>query len=137
MTEVLAMQSPESTSSQPPPPAGQAPTQEPVDSTAVLAPEAVTASPDAGDAVALESRRGRSRRHARRNRLYAYALVTVALAAAVIALGASNTAKAKVSWVFGSSHVSLVWMILATAVLGWLLGLCTAAALHRRTRAPH
>jgi hypothetical protein len=35
------------------------------------------------------------------------------------------------------SRVSLIWMVLATAVAGWLLGLLTAAALHRRTRAPH
>jgi uncharacterized integral membrane protein len=87
-------------------------------------------------AARVESPHGRSRRHALRGRLYAYALIAVALSAAVVALAASNTAKAKVSWVLGSSHVSLVWMILATAVLGWLLGLLTAAALHRRTRAP-
>ena len=54
----------------------------------------------------------------------------------MIALGATNTAKTNVSWIVGSSHVALVWMVLATAVLGWLLGLLTAAALHRRTRAP-
>jgi uncharacterized integral membrane protein len=84
-----------------------------------------------------ETPRGRSRRHARRSRLYSYAVVAVVVAAVVIALAASNTAKTKVSWIVGSSHVSLVWMVLATAVLGWLLGLLTAAALHRRTRAPH
>jgi uncharacterized integral membrane protein len=133
MTEVR-MQSSASTPSQQTPD-GEASADGHVDSAAVVAPD--ESSPNGADAVAPESPRGRSRRHARRNRLYGYALVTVALAAAVIALGASNTAKAKVSWVFGSSHVSLVWMILATAVLGWLLGLCTAAALHRRTRAPH
>jgi len=83
-----------------------------------------------------ETSRGRSRRHARRSRLYAYAVVTVAIAAVVIALAASNTAKTKVSWIVGTSHISLVWMVLAAAVLGWLLGLLTAAALHRRTRAP-
>jgi uncharacterized integral membrane protein len=87
-------------------------------------------------AVALETQRGRSRRHAHRARLYIYALVAVALAAAVVALAASNTAHAKVSWVFGSSHVSLVWMVLSAVVLGWLLGILTAAVLHRRTRAP-
>jgi len=51
---------------------------------------------------------------------------------------ASNTAHVKVSWLFGSSHVSLVWLVLAAAILGWLLGLVTNAALpppHSRTRA--
>jgi len=94
-----------------------------------VVPEQDAASPP-------ETPRGRSLRHARRSRLYAYALVAVALSAIVIALAASNTAKTKVSWIVGSSHVSLVWMVLAAVVLGWLLGLLTAAALHRRTRAP-
>ena len=73
---------------------------------------------------------------ARRTRLHGYALLSVALFAFVIALAAANTAHVKVSWLFGSSHVSLVWLVLAASILGWLLGLVTNAALHRRTRAP-
>lgn len=87
-------------------------------------------------AGAGETRRGHSRRMARRTRLHGYALLAVALFAFVIALAASNTAHVKVSWVFGTSHVALVWLVLAVAILGWLLGLVTNAALHRRTRAP-
>lgn len=83
-----------------------------------------------------ETRRGHSRRMARRTRLHVYALFAVALFAFVVALAAANTAHVKVSWLFGSSHVSLVWLVLAAAVLGWLLGLVTNAALHHRTRAP-
>ena len=89
-----------------------------------------------GPAQAGETRRGRSRRMARRTRLYGYAVASVALFAFVIALASANTARVKVSWLFGSSHVSLVWLVLATAILGWLLGLLTSAALHHRTRAP-
>ncbi|HEY7965576.1 MAG TPA: LapA family protein [Solirubrobacteraceae bacterium] len=89
-----------------------------------------------GPVQGQETRRGHSRRMARRTRLHGYALLAVALAAFVIALAASNTARVKVSWLFGSSHVSLVWLVLAAAILGWLLGLVTNAALHRRTRAP-
>lgn len=89
-----------------------------------------------GPAVAPETRRGHSRRMARRTRLHGYVLFAVALFAFVIALAASNTARVKVSWLFGSSHVSLVWLVLVAAILGWLLGLVTNAALHRRTRAP-
>lgn len=83
-----------------------------------------------------ETRRGHSRRVARRTRLHGYALLAVALFAFTIALAATNTAHVKVSWLFGSSHVSLVWLVLAAAILGWLLGLVTNAALNRRTRAP-
>ena len=95
------------------------------------------AAPETTAVSAAETPRGRSLRHAHRARLYVYAIVGVALAAVVVAVAASNTAHAKVSWVIGSSHVSLVWMVLAAVVLGWLLGILTAAALHRRTRAPH
>jgi uncharacterized integral membrane protein len=83
-----------------------------------------------------ETRSGHAHRMARRVRLHGYVLVAVALFAFVIALAAANTAHVKVSWLFGTSHVSLVWLVLATAILGWLLGLMTNAALHRRTRAP-
>jgi len=83
-----------------------------------------------------ETRRGHTRRMARRTRLHGYALLAVALFAFVIALAAANTAHVKVSWLFGSSHISLVWLVLVAAILGWLSGLVTNAALHRRTRAP-
>ena len=103
---------------------------------AAQASEVLAAATAGEPVVAVETPRGRSRRHARRSRLYAYAVVTVAIAAIVIALAASNTAKTKVSWIVGTSHVSLIWMVLAAAVLGWILGLLTAVALQRRTRAP-
>ena len=83
-----------------------------------------------------ETRMGRFRRKAHRWRLHGYAILTVALVAFMIALAASNTARVKVNWVFGSSHVSLVWLVLFAAILGWLLGLVVTAAFHWRTRAP-
>ena len=83
-----------------------------------------------------ETRREHSRRRAHRSRLHVYAILTVALVAFLIAFAASNTAHVKVSWVFGSSHVSLVWLVLFAAILGWLLGLVATAAFHWRTRAP-
>jgi uncharacterized integral membrane protein len=83
-----------------------------------------------------ESGRARFRRRAHRSRLHSYAILSVALVAFLIALAVSNTAAVKVSWVFGSSHVSLVWLVLFAAILGWLLGLAATAAFHWRTRAP-
>ena len=83
-----------------------------------------------------ETRNGRFRRKAHRTRLHAYAIAAVALVAYLIALAATNTAHVKVNWVFGSSHVSLVWLVLFAAILGWLLGLATSATFHWRTRAP-
>ena len=83
-----------------------------------------------------ETRGEHFRRTAHRSRLHGYAILAVALAAFLIALAASNTAHVKVNWVFGSSHVSLVWLVLFAAILGWLLGLVATAAFHWRTRAP-
>jgi uncharacterized integral membrane protein len=84
----------------------------------------------------LETRGERFRRRARRARLHLSAFAAVALFAFLIALAALNTARVKVSWVFGTSHVSLVWLVLFAAILGWLLGILTSAAFRWRTRAP-
>lgn len=95
-----------------------------------VAPEQSQAAAD------RETRRERARRKARRSRLHGYAIVAVVLVAFLIALAASNTAAVKVNWVFGSSHVSLVWLVLFAALLGWILGLVATAVFHWRTRAP-
>ena len=94
------------------------------------------APPSPTTAIDRETRRDRSRRNAHRTRLHGYAIVAVALVAFLIALAASNTAHVTVNWVFGTSHVSLVWLVLFAAILGWLLGLIATAAFHWRTRAP-
>jgi uncharacterized integral membrane protein len=97
-------------------------------------PDIAPAQPSA--ATDRETRRERSRRKAHRSRLHGYAILAVAVVAYLIALAASNTADVKVSWVFASSHVSLVWLVLFVAILGWLLGLAATAAFHWRTRTP-
>jgi uncharacterized integral membrane protein len=54
----------------------------------------------------------------------------------LIALVIANTGHVKVSWVVGSSSVSLVWLVIFSAILGLLLGLVLGALFHWRTRAP-
>ncbi len=97
-------------------------------------PDIAPAQPSA--ATDRETRRERSRRKAHRSRLHFYAIATVAVVAFLIALAASNTAQVKVNWVFATSHVSLVWLVLFAAILGWVLGLVATASFHWRTRAP-
>ena len=87
-------------------------------------------------APAAESRGGRYRRKAHRSRLHLYAFGAVALLVYIVALGTSNTGHVKVDWVFGTSSVSLVWLVLFAAVLGWLLGTLITALFRWRTRAP-
>lgn len=82
----------------------------------------------------IEPRGARLRRHGHRTGLYAWAFALVALLVIVIALALANTRQVELSWVFGTSHASLVWIILATAVLGWLLGITTSVIFRLRTR---
>lgn len=97
-----------------------------------VAPERAAAATGNG----TETRAEHFRRKAHRTRLYGYAIATVALVAYLVVLATSNTAHVKVNWVFGSSRVSLVWLVLFAAIFGWLLGLATTARFHWRTRAP-
>jgi len=73
-------------------------------------------------------------RTARRVRLYIYVFLALVLIAYLIALGAMNTAAVEVSWVFGTSSVALVWLVLSVAVLGVLLGLFISLLISWRTR---
>jgi uncharacterized integral membrane protein len=83
---------------------------------------------------AVEPRAERLRRLGHRGGLYAWAFALGALLVIVIALAVANTHQVKLSWVVGTSHASLVWIIIVAAVLGWLLGIVTSVVFRRRTR---
>ena len=86
--------------------------------------------------VSVEARGARVVRHARRVRLYAWAGLFVAVSVVLVVLVSANTQVVKLDWVVGSTEASLVWIALAAAVLGWLLGIATAVVLRHRTRRP-
>jgi uncharacterized integral membrane protein len=69
-----------------------------------------------------------------RGRAYVMTLVAVVLLAILIALAASNTGRVELHWLVGSGSASLVWIVLAATVLGWLLGLMTILVLRLRGR---
>lgn len=85
----------------------------------------------------VEPRTERLRRHGRRTGLYVLAFTLVVLLVALVALVIANTRQVELSWVAGSGHASLVWVILTSAVLGWLLGIVTSVAFRLRTRRRH
>lgn len=103
--------------------------------TALASPNAARARETAEAATGAETRAEYFHRQGLRWRLHGHAIATVALVAVLIALAASNTARVKVNWLVGSSHVSLVWLVLATAIVAWLLGLAASARFSWRTRA--
>ena len=82
----------------------------------------------------VEPRRERLRRHGHHTALYSLAFSLVALLVVLIALVVANTRQVKLSWVVGSGEASLVWILLASAVLGWLLGIVTSVVFRLRTR---
>src|SRR5438445_13162632 len=90
----------------------------PADDASTLAP----ATP-----AAAETHAERFGRKARRTRFHAYAFLAVGLLVCLVALVVANTRQVKLSWVVGSSGGSLVWIVLFSAVLGWLLGVVSRA----------
>ncbi len=82
----------------------------------------------------VEPRGERLRRHGRRTGLYTWAVGLIALLVILIALVVANTRQVKLSWVVGTGHASLVWIVLAAAVLGWLLGILTSVVFGFQTR---
>src|SRR6185437_12845129 len=83
----------------------------------------------------VEPRGERLRRHGRHTGLYTWAFSLVALLVVLIALVVANTRQVKLSWVVDTGHASLVWIILASAVLGWFLGIVTSVVFRLRTGA--
>ena len=81
-----------------------------------------------------ESRRARLSRQGHRTFLYVWSLAIVAALGILLALIVANTRQVKVSWVFGDGHISLVWLVVASGLAGWLGGIATAILFHFRTR---
>jgi uncharacterized integral membrane protein len=85
-------------------------------------------------APAGESRKQQVGRHGHQALLYASSILFIAALVVLIVLIAANVRSVKLDWVFGSTHASLVWIILAATVLGWLLGVATSILFRFRTR---
>jgi uncharacterized integral membrane protein len=98
------------------------------------APVEPSAAPQPPATEPVEARGARLRRHGHRAGLYAWAFVSLALLVIMIALAVANTRQVKLSWAVGSTRASLVWIVLAAAVLGWLLGIATSVVFRLRTR---
>ena len=88
------------------------------------------------DTAPGESRAHRFARHGRGARVYATAALLVAALVVLVALIVDNTRSVELSWVVGSGRASLIWIIVVSAIVGWLAGLATSFLLRRRTRRP-
>jgi uncharacterized integral membrane protein len=95
-------------------------------------PEAAAPPRPAGIPVEWSGKRAARRAH--RVRLYLYALIGVAVFVYVAALAASNTSSVRVDWVFGSSTVALIWLVVPAAVLGGVAAVLISTVVRWRTR---
>jgi uncharacterized integral membrane protein len=90
------------------------------------APEAPT--PD------VETRLRRGIRYSHRTGLYVSLVVAIATVVFLILLIAQNTRRVKVDYVLGDTQARLVWLVIISAITGWVLGIVTAYLIRRRTR---
>src|SRR5919204_1591996 len=82
----------------------------------------------------VETRKEQLAHRRRQQRLYAWAFLLVGFLVVLVALVVANTRTVKISWVVGSTHTSLIWIIIVSAVLGWLSGVVTSLLFNRRRR---
>jgi uncharacterized integral membrane protein len=83
-----------------------------------------------------ETRLRRGIRYSHRTGLYVSLVVAIATIVFLILLIARNTRGVKVDYVFGSTQARLVWLVIISAITGWVLGIVTAFLIRRRTRPP-
>jgi uncharacterized integral membrane protein len=94
------------------------------------------ADPLAAPAPPPEGRRAKAARMTHRGVLYLQAGVLVVLALVVLLLAVDNTSDAPLHWVVGDTQAPVVWIVLVSALVGWLAGIMTAVVFRRRTRRP-
>ena len=85
-------------------------------------------------APAEETRFRRGLRYTHRTWTWVSMVVLVATIVYLVFLIARNTRHVRVDYVFGSADARVVWLIVVSALAGWVLGLATSFLLRRRTR---
>jgi uncharacterized integral membrane protein len=83
-----------------------------------------------------ETRLQRGARYGHRGGLYVALIIGIAAIVFLILLVARNTRDVKVDYVVDSTRTRLIWLVIISAIVGWVLGIVTALLIHRRTRAP-
>jgi uncharacterized integral membrane protein len=97
------------------------------------APTAEAPTPEA-PAPEAETRFRRGLRYSHRTGLYASIVVAITTIVFLTLLIAQNTRRVKVDYVFGNTQARLVWLVIISAITGWVLGIVTAFLIRRRTR---
>jgi uncharacterized integral membrane protein len=83
-----------------------------------------------------ETRFRRGLRYGHRTGLYVSLVVAIAVLVFLILLIARNTRQVKLDYVFGNTQARLIWLIVISAIAGWILGILTSFLVRHRTRRP-
>ena len=81
-----------------------------------------------------ESRFERGVRYGHRTALYGSIVIALAVLIYLIFLIARNADAVRFDYVFGDAKTRLIWLIVISAIAGWVLGIITAYLIRRRTR---
>jgi len=81
-----------------------------------------------------ETRMQRSLRYGHRGRLYGTLILGIVAVILLVLLIARNTREVKVDYVVGHAHTALIWLVVISAIVGWVLGIVSAYLVRRRTR---
>jgi uncharacterized integral membrane protein len=88
--------------------------------------------PESAQAVE-ESRLERSVRYGHRTGLYASLVVAIGVLVLLVLLIAGNTHRVKLDYVVDTTNARLIWVVIISAICGWVLGVITAYLIRRRT----
>ena len=95
-------------------------------------------NPEAGQEaqprVDEETRLQRSLRYGHRTGLYTTLVLGIVALVLLILLIARNTRQVRLDFVFGHTNAGLIWLVVISAITGWVLGIVTAFLVRRRTR---
>jgi uncharacterized integral membrane protein len=83
-----------------------------------------------------ESRYERGLRYGHRTGLWVSLVIAIAVIVFLILLVARNTRHVKLDYVFDSTQTALIWLIIISAICGWVLGIVTSFLVRHRTRRP-
>ena len=81
-----------------------------------------------------ETRLQRSLRYGHRTGLYTTLVLGIVALVLLILLIARNTRQVRLDFVFGHTNAGLIWLVVISAITGWVLGIVTAFLVRRRTR---
>jgi uncharacterized integral membrane protein len=84
--------------------------------------------------LAEETRRERTLRYSHRTGLWVALVVAIAVLVFLILLVARNTRQVRLDYVFSSTETALIWLIVISAICGWVLGIATSLFIRLRTR---